>query len=92
MDANEESATSELARVYWHSRRGMLELDLILMPFAVEVYAGLGTSDRDRYRSLLACEDIELYRWLVAGDPAPDSELAKMIDRVLDHARTRSKP
>ena len=23
----------EYQRIYWHSRRGMLELDLVLMPF-----------------------------------------------------------
>ena len=29
----------ELNRLYWHSRRGMLELDVLLVPFVKEVYA-----------------------------------------------------
>ena len=36
-------------RVYWHSRRGMLELDLVLMPFAEQVYPTLDESDKTRY-------------------------------------------
>ena len=31
----------ELNRLYWHSRRGMLELDVLLVPFVKEVYATL---------------------------------------------------
>lgn len=29
---------TELKRLYWHSRRGMLELDVLLVPFVQEVY------------------------------------------------------
>jgi antitoxin CptB len=52
-------------RVYWHSRRGMLELDLVLMPFAEQVYPTLDEATRARYRDLLACEDTDIFAWLV---------------------------
>ena len=29
----------ELNRLFWHSRRGMLELDVLLVPFVREVFA-----------------------------------------------------
>lgn len=29
---------TELNRLFWHSRRGMLELDVLLVPFTQEVY------------------------------------------------------
>ena len=32
---------TELNRLFWHSRRGMLELDLLLVPFVREVFASL---------------------------------------------------
>ncbi|PHA05866.1 hypothetical protein COE65_26545, partial [Bacillus sp. AFS051223] len=40
----------ELNRLYWHSRRGMLELDVLLVPFVKEVYPHLNDVDRECYR------------------------------------------
>ena len=47
----------ELNRLFWHSRRGMLELDVLLVPFVQEVYPHLNQVDRDLYVRLLTCED-----------------------------------
>ncbi len=41
----------ELNRLYWHSRRGMLELDVLLVPFVREVYPHLNDVDRDCYNA-----------------------------------------
>ena len=56
----------EINRLYWHSRRGMLELDVLLVPFTKEVYATLNQVDRDLYVRLLTCEDQDMF-WLVHG-------------------------
>ncbi len=76
-------------RVYWHSRRGMLELDLILMPFAEHMYPGLPAADQEIYKRLLEREDPELFRWLLGHGTIDDEQLAGMIDSILDHARQR---
>ena len=44
---------TELKRLFWHSRRGMLELDVLLVPFVQEVYPGLPADDQARFRKLL---------------------------------------
>ncbi|MDT9121512.1 succinate dehydrogenase assembly factor 2, partial [Escherichia coli] len=44
---------TELNRLFWHSRRGMLELDVLLVPFVKEVYPSLDAEDQARYRKLL---------------------------------------
>lgn len=69
--------------VYWRSRRGMLELDLLLVPFTREVYGSLGAPEQGRYRELLACEDQELFGWLLGGKPA--GHWQPLIDRILAH-------
>ena len=56
--------STELNRLYWHSRRGMLELDVLLVPFVREVYPTLDERDRERYRKLLECEDQDMFGWL----------------------------
>ena len=44
-------------RLVWASRRGMLELDLILAPFVENVYDSLTEDDQLRFEVLLECED-----------------------------------
>ena len=78
---------TDAKRVYWHSRRGMLELDLILMPFAEQVYPGLAAGDKAVYKRLLECEDPELFRWLLGHGTTDDEQLAAIITKILSYAR-----
>ena len=82
-------STSEYNRVCWHSRRGMLELDLVLEPFVQQRYLALSEADQDRYRRLLECEDQDLYRYFLGSVRPQDEELAEIVDIVLDFARTK---
>ena len=40
------SADIEMKRLFWHSRRGMLELDVLLVPFLQEAYPTLDAADQ----------------------------------------------
>ena len=73
----------ELKKMYWHSRRGMLELDLLLVPFAQNVLPTLGEEQQRDYARLLREEDQDLYQWLVKKAPAPDDGLQKTVNMVL---------
>lgn len=77
-----------LDRVYWHSRRGMLELDLALMPFAREVYPSLSAEDQAIYRKLLECEDTELFSWVLQRERPADKELAYIMDKIINNAKS----
>jgi len=74
-------------RVYWHSRRGMLELDLVLMPFAERAYPALGPEDQRRFRALLACEDTDIFAWILHREPPADPDLAHIVNRILAYGR-----
>jgi len=76
----------ELKKMYWHSRRGMLELDLILVPFAESVLPGLPETMQRSYADLLREEDQDLFQWLVKKQPVPDARLQPIIDTVLAHS------
>jgi antitoxin CptB len=73
-------------RLYWASRRGMLELDLVLMPFAERRLRELGAEDQQRYIRLLECEDTELFAWFLQRQRPQDPELAAIVDVVLAYA------
>lgn len=70
-------------RIYWASRRGMLELDLVLMPFIEQRLRLLGDIDQQRYVNLLECEDTELFAWFLQRQRPQDLELAAIVDIVL---------
>ena len=78
---------TELNRLFWQSRRGMLELDVLLVPFSREVYATLDADDQHRYRKLLACEDQDLFGWFMEREEPEDEDLKKMVRMILDRAQ-----
>jgi antitoxin CptB len=79
----------ELNRLFWHSRRGMLELDVLLVPFVKEVYAGLNQVDRDLYVRLLECEDQDMFGWFMERSESEDPELQRMVRMILDRVQPK---
>lgn len=86
---NAEKQAEDLRRLVWHSRRGMLELDVILLPFTETHYSGLSSEDKLVYRRLIDCEDQDLFNWFMEKSKCPDAEIQRMIEHVLEHARNR---
>ncbi|PCH53278.1 MAG: hypothetical protein COC20_00540 [Cellvibrionales bacterium] len=70
-------------RLFWASRRGMLELDLIFLPFAENVYPDLAVNDQLLYEQLLACEDQDLFSWLLGREIPEDEQMCRIVDIVL---------
>lgn len=83
----ENSEKIENDKVYWHSRRGMLELDLALAPFAKEVYPSLDEENKALYRKLLESEDTELFAWVLQRSEPADEGLVKIMGQVLDYVK-----
>ncbi len=72
----------------WAARRGMLELDLLLEPFVAARYAELNDTDRERFQQLMGCEDQDLFAWFLQRQQPEDPELADIVAKILDFART----
>ena len=70
-------------RMRWHSRRGMLELDLILVPFAEHELGHLSDDQLGKYQQLLAEEDQDLFGWFIRRDLAPSASLREIVELVL---------
>ncbi|MDH0748542.1 succinate dehydrogenase assembly factor 2 [Pseudomonas sp. GD03842] len=79
----------ELNRLFWHSRRGMLELDVLLVPFVKEVYPSLNDVDRALYRRLLECEDQDMFVWFMQRGESEDAELQRMVRMILDRVQPK---
>jgi antitoxin CptB len=79
--------TEDHNRMRWASRRGMLELDLVLEPFVNQCYPQLDAVDRERYRQLMLCEDQELFGWFLRREMPEDPELAAIVRSILTFTR-----
>jgi antitoxin CptB len=78
----------EINRMRWASRRGMLELDLVLQPFVDARYVQLDQRDRERFQQLLLCEDQDLFAWFLRREQPEKEELADIVSQILEFART----
>lgn len=80
----------EINRLRWASRRGMLELDLVLQPFLDNVYPGLDEQDQERFHILLDGEDQDLFRWFLGKESPDDPELRKIVDIIIENTGLRT--
>ncbi|UVE18772.1 succinate dehydrogenase assembly factor 2 [Pseudomonas sp. LS44] len=80
---------TELNRLFWHSRRGMLELDVLLVPFVKEVYSNLDPEDQERYRKLLECEDQDMFGWFMQRCEPEDADLRRIVRMILDRVQPK---
>ena len=71
----------------WRSRRGMLELDVLLEPFTSNILPKLNEQEQLTYVRLLTCEDPDLFSWLMTDARPEDTELSRMVDIVLERGR-----
>lgn len=79
--------STEVKRLRWHSRRGMLELDVLLLPFIEQVYGELTAERQQAYAQLLECEDSDLFAYFLERQVPEDTALADIVEVVLAHAR-----
>ena len=84
---SEEQSLSDFNRLAWHSRRGMLELDVLLIPFLNEAYRELSTEDQVRYKKLLDCEDPDLFSWFMRNSVPADPDHLRMVNLILNRVQ-----
>jgi len=72
----------DINRLFWGSRRGMLELDLVLMPFLENIYPSLEQADKERYWLLLEEQDQDLFAWFMRRNDPSNPELQRIVDII----------
>ena len=72
-------------KLFWHSRRGMLELDLLLIPFLEQCFDHLTEQQQLLYRDLLANEDQDLFAWLMQRQADVPEKFEALIAQILEN-------
>lgn len=75
------------ARLKWACRRGMLELDVLFMPFVDEAYDHLSDKDKSIFERLLEEQDPELFAWFMGHETCEDKELNYMVQLILNRVK-----
>ena len=70
-------------KAYWRSRRGMQELDVLLIPFVENHLLNLPDHLQSAYLRFIDCEDWELFDWLQGREQPADAEFRELVGRVL---------
>ena len=79
----------DMHKLRWACRRGMLELDLILLPFVENVYAGLPVDDQQRFDLLLEEQDQDLFQWFLGKEEPSSDDLKHIVHIVLQNTGLR---
>ena len=73
---------SDLARLRWRCRRGMLELDLLLRDFLDAAYPQLDAAERRCFEQLLDYPDAVLLEWLMGRSRPTDRDVVRLVDKI----------
>lgn len=71
-------------KLHWACRRGMLELDVVLIAFLEKKFDELTGTQKNSFEELLSCTDPELLSWLIHRFPSPPEfqEIVYLIKKV----------
>ena len=72
----------EMEAVRWQCRRGMLELDMMLLPFFETQYKGLTVDEKVAFIDLLKENDQVLYQWFIGRQEPLVPALQDILQKI----------
>jgi len=79
-----EDDGAELRRLRWRCRRGMRELDQLLMRYLDHAWAVDSDAQRGVFLQILDCEDDILWHWFMGHEEPADAGIASLVARIRD--------
>jgi|TARA_Y100000996_G_C22545489_1_gene651626 antitoxin CptB len=71
-------------KILWQCRRGLWELDAILIPFVEEKLDSLSEIEVEHFRELLSFEDIDMFDILVNKKAHQNEALEPIISKIIN--------
>tara|TARA_B100000214_G_scaffold351926_1_gene306742 strand:+ start:1128 stop:1385 length:258 start_codon:yes stop_codon:yes gene_type:complete len=76
-------------KILWQCRRGLWELDAILIPFVENNFVDLSENEVEELKELLKYEDIEIFDILVNKKSFENLGLDTIIKKIIDFQETQ---
>tara|TARA_Y100000590_G_scaffold53603_1_gene56015 strand:- start:1748 stop:2011 length:264 start_codon:yes stop_codon:yes gene_type:complete len=71
-------------KILWQCRRGLWELDAILIPFVERSFDDLNLDNKNLFIELLTYEDIEVFDLLVNKRDPKDKRMKPLVELILN--------
>jgi len=71
---------NHVSRLRWLCRRGMKELDLLLINYLDNIYPSADSSDRQAFEQLLEMADPDLYTLITGKTHTDDPQIARVVE------------
>lgn len=72
----------KLEKLRWRCRRGLLELDMVLINFLEQRYQSLSLPEQNAFEKLLAVPDDTLLAYMQGAQKPLESELRELVDKI----------
>lgn len=74
----------ELKRLRWRCRRGMRELDQLMLRYLDDRWPSADDAERKLFLQLLDCEDDKLWRWFMGLERPENDAIHAIVQRISD--------
>jgi antitoxin CptB len=81
---------TDIAKLRWRCRRGMRELDTILLAFVETGYASLDSAQKRCFAEILELPDPDLHAYLVGKAEPTDPAIAEILSRIRGSVSART--
>ena len=75
---------SEEAKLRWRCRRGMRELDQLMLRYLEREWPAAPDAERAVFLRLLDCEDDKLWRWFMGRERPEADDIHALAQRIAD--------
>jgi len=75
---------AEIRKLRWRCRRGMRELDQLMLRFLDQRWPVADDAERGRFLRLLDCEDDKLWQWCMGRERPADPELQAIVQVIVE--------
>jgi len=82
------SDTYSLSKLRWHCRRGMRELDVLMLRYLEDSFESAPAEEQQGFVDLLALEDPILFAYVVGREEPQDENLQKLVQKIRTGLRT----
>ena len=81
------SDTTSLSKLRWHCRRGMRELDVLMLRYLDNSYENASTEDQQGFVDLLALEDPVLFGYVLGREEPTNEILQRLVIEISEGLR-----
>ena len=83
MTESNESPEDQYRRLAWQCRRGIKEVEVVLVPFFEKHFLSLSRQDQMLFEQLLLEQDVDMFEWFTKRTLPDEPDLARIVKMVL---------